>query len=55
VAGAVAGLVQGGLDSEHYYPPAILLLILFVFVASLYFSVVVSGQRGQIAPWGLAG
>lgn len=33
-----------------YYPPAILLLllILFVFVASLYFSVVVSRQRGQI-------
>ena len=33
-----------------YYPPAVLLLvlILFVFVASLYFSVVISGQRRQI-------
>jgi hypothetical protein len=33
-----------------YYPPAILLLVLifFVFVASLYFSVVISAQRGQI-------
>jgi hypothetical protein len=33
-----------------YYPPAVLLLVLvfFVFVASLYFSVVVSGQRRQI-------
>jgi len=33
-----------------YYPPAVLLLVLifFVFVASLYFSVVISGQRRQI-------
>jgi len=33
-----------------YYPPAVLLLvlILFVFIASLYFSVVISGQRRQI-------
>lgn len=33
-----------------YYPPALLLLVLivFVFVASLYFSVVVSRQRAQI-------
>ena len=33
-----------------YYPPALLLLvlILFVFVASLYFSIVVSRQRQQI-------
>jgi len=33
-----------------YYPPAILLLVLVfsVFVASLYFSVVISGQRRQI-------
>jgi hypothetical protein len=33
-----------------YYPPALLLLvlILFVFVASLYFSIVVSHQRQQI-------
>jgi hypothetical protein len=33
-----------------YYPPAVLLLmlILFVFVASLYFSVVISRQRQQI-------
>ncbi len=32
------------------YPPAVLLLVLifFVFVASLYFSVVISGQRRQI-------
>ncbi|MGH7322689.1 MAG: DUF2304 domain-containing protein [Candidatus Rokuibacteriota bacterium] len=32
------------------YPPAVLLLvlILFVFVASLYFSVVISRQRAQI-------
>jgi hypothetical protein len=35
---------------DVYYPPAVLLmaLILFVFVASLYFSVVVSRQRAQI-------
>ena len=33
-----------------FYPPAVLLLILifFVFVASLYFSVVISRQRQQI-------
>jgi hypothetical protein len=33
-----------------YYPPAVLLLalLLFVFVASLYFSVVISRQRRQI-------
>lgn len=33
-----------------YYPPAVLLLVLtfFVFVVSLYFSVVVSRQRQQI-------
>jgi hypothetical protein len=33
-----------------YYPPAVLLLVLvfFGFVASLYFSVVISGQRRQI-------
>jgi hypothetical protein len=33
-----------------YYPPAVLLLvlILFVFVTSLYFSVVISRQRHQI-------
>jgi hypothetical protein len=33
-----------------YYPPAVLLLALlfFVFVASLYFSVVISRQRRQI-------
>jgi hypothetical protein len=33
-----------------YYPPAVLLLVLlfFVFVASLYFSVVITGQRRQI-------
>lgn len=33
-----------------YYPPAVLLLVLifFVFVASLYVSVVISGQRRQI-------
>jgi hypothetical protein len=33
-----------------YYPPALLLLllILFVFVTSLYFSVVISRQRQQI-------
>lgn len=33
-----------------YYPPAVLLLVLVfsVFVASLYFSVVISGQRRQI-------
>lgn len=33
-----------------FYPPAVLLLvlILFVFVASLYFSVVISRQRAQI-------
>ncbi len=33
-----------------YYPPAVLLLVLvfFGFVASLYFSVVISGQRQQI-------
>ena len=33
-----------------YYPPALLILVLifFVFVASLYFSVVVSRQRQQI-------
>ena len=33
-----------------YYPPAVLLLVLifFVFIASLYFSVVISGQRRQI-------
>ena len=33
-----------------YYPPAVLLLVLvfFVFLASLYFSVVISGQRRQI-------
>ena len=33
-----------------FYPPALLLLVLlfFVFVASLYFSVVISRQRGQI-------
>ena len=35
---------------DVYYPPAILLLvlILFVFVASLHFSLVVSRQRQQI-------
>jgi hypothetical protein len=35
---------------DVYYPPALLLLvlILFVFIASLYFSVVVSRQRQQI-------
>jgi len=33
-----------------FYPPAVLLLllILFVFVASLYFSVVISRQRQQL-------
>src|SRR5215470_7444861 len=33
-----------------FYPPALLLLVLFlfVFVASLYFSVVISRQREQI-------
>jgi len=33
-----------------FYPPAVLLLalLLFVFVASLYFSVVISRQRRQI-------
>lgn len=33
-----------------FYPPAVLLLVLiaFVFVASLYFSVVISRQRKQI-------
>jgi hypothetical protein len=33
-----------------YYPPAVLLLVLvfFGFVASLYFSVVISGQRRQV-------
>ena len=33
-----------------FYPPAVLLLVLtlFVFVASLYFSVVISRQRAQI-------
>jgi hypothetical protein len=33
-----------------YYPPALLILVLifFVFVASLYFSVVISRQRQQI-------
>ena len=33
-----------------FYPPAVLLLVLvlFVFVACLYFSVVVSQQRAQI-------
>jgi len=33
-----------------YYPPAVLLLVLvfFGFIASLYFSVVISGQRRQI-------
>jgi hypothetical protein len=33
-----------------YYPPAVLLLVLifFAFVASLYFSVVISTQRRQI-------
>jgi hypothetical protein len=33
-----------------FYPPAVLLLVLIVsvFVASLYFSVVISGQRRQI-------
>ena len=33
-----------------YYPPAVLLLVLtfFVFIVSLYFSVVVSRQRQQI-------
>jgi hypothetical protein len=33
-----------------YYPPAVLLLVVvfFGFVASLYFSVVISGQRRQI-------
>ena len=33
-----------------YYPPAVLLLVLivFVFVASLHFSVVISRQRAQI-------
>ncbi len=33
-----------------YYPPAVLLLVLVlaVFAASLYFSVVISGQRRQI-------
>ena len=33
-----------------YYPPALLILVLvfFVFVVSLYFSVVVSRQRQQI-------
>ena len=33
-----------------FYPPAVLLMVLivFVFVASLYFSVVVSRQRQQI-------
>jgi hypothetical protein len=33
-----------------YYPPAVLLLVLMVsvFMASLYFSVVISGQRRQI-------
>ncbi len=35
---------------EVRYPPAVLLLVLifFVFVASLYFSVVISRQRTQI-------
>jgi hypothetical protein len=35
---------------DVYYPPALLLMavILFVFVASLYFSVVISRQREQI-------
>ena len=33
-----------------FYPPMVLLLVLifFVFVALLYFSVVISGQRSQI-------
>ena len=33
-----------------FYPPAVLLLVLiaFVFIACLYFSVVISGQRQQI-------
>lgn len=33
-----------------FYPPAVLLIVLtfFVFVASLYFSVVISRQRAQI-------
>jgi hypothetical protein len=33
-----------------FYPPAVLILILvfFMFVVSLYFSVVISGQRQQI-------
>lgn len=35
---------------DVHYPPAVLLaaLILFVFIASLYFSVVISRQREQI-------
>lgn len=35
---------------DVYYPPAVLLgaLVFFVFIASLYFSVVISRQREQI-------
>jgi hypothetical protein len=38
------------LSLDIYYPPALLILVLFffVFVASLYFSVVISRQREQI-------
>lgn len=56
-AGALLGLSiwRGVLDVIArwlgvFYPPAVLILVLigFVFVASLYFSVVISRQRQQI-------